>query len=77
MAKGDSADSTPKRGGFPKRGAFPTPRNILAGAKPFEPTKPDKSGLVGDPTSGGSDSRSDSQEELREQPKRESEKKSP
>ncbi len=73
MTKRDSTDSTPNRGAFPKRGAFPTPRNILADAKPFEPTKPNKSGLAGDRPSGGSDS----QEELREQPKRESEKKSP
>jgi hypothetical protein len=48
MAKKDSTDSTPKRG------AFPTPRNILADAKPFKPTNPDKSGLAGDRPSGGS-----------------------
>ena len=54
MTKRDSTDSTPNRGAFPKRGAFPTPRNILADAKPFEPTKPNKSGLAGDRPSGGS-----------------------
>jgi hypothetical protein len=58
MAKGDSTG--------PKRGAFPTPRNILADAKPFKPPKPDKSAPGGGrPTEG-----SDSQEEFREQQNR-------
>ena len=56
MAKRDSTASTPDRGAFPKRGAFPTPRNILADAKPFKPAEPDKSGLAGGRPSGGSDS---------------------
>jgi hypothetical protein len=64
MAKGDST------GRRPKRGAFPTPRNILADAKPFKPAEPDKSGLAGDRPSGGSDSQKE-----REQPNRGSEKK--
>ena len=63
-------DSTGRR---PKRGAFPTPRNVLAEAKPFKPPKPDKSGPAGGHPSEGSNS----QEESREQSNRRSEKKDP
>ena len=59
MAKEDSGGSRPKRG------AFPTPRNILADAKPFKPAEPDKSGLAGSRPSGGANSQKD-----REQPNR-------
>jgi hypothetical protein len=50
MAKRDSTASAPKRG------AFPTPRNILADAKPFKPTNPEKSSLTGDRPRGRSNS---------------------
>jgi hypothetical protein len=66
MAKRNSTSSTPKRG------AFPTPRHVLADAKPYKPKKPEKSGLAGGQPSPGSDS----PEEFREQPNRGSREKS-
>jgi len=42
MAKKNSTRSTPKRG------AFPTPRSVLSAATPYEPEKPDQSGLAAD-----------------------------
>jgi hypothetical protein len=72
MAKRDSTASTPDRGAFPKRGAFPTPRNILAEAKPFKPAEPDKSGLAGGCPSGGSDSQKDREQSNRGSKKKDS-----
>jgi hypothetical protein len=65
--KGKSTCSTPKRG------AFPTPRNVLAGATPYKPEKPEKPGLASDQPSSGSDS----PEESHEQPNRGERKKNP
>ena len=50
MAKGNNTRSTPKRG------AFPTPRNVLGSATPYEPEKPDQSGLAAYQPNSGADS---------------------